>query len=108
MMLDTQQNFLVQVIHLLKKQQLLFYFYFSLAAHNFEKVEPLEVYNKINKFDIICVSESYLASTFSSNNDDINIKGYKLVRANHPKNTKEVVFVRTKPSVRVVPNHFRA
>ena len=47
----------------------------SLAAHNFEKVGLLEAFNKINKFDIICVSESYLDSTFLSDSEDINIKG---------------------------------
>ena len=53
----------------------------SVAAYNFEKVGLLEAFNSINKVDIICVSESYLDSTFSSDSEDINIKGYKLVRA---------------------------
>ena len=52
----------------------------SLAAHNFEKVGLLEAFNTINKFDIICVSESYLDSTFLSDSEGINIKSYKLVR----------------------------
>ena len=60
----------------------------SLAAHNFEKVALLDAYSTINKFDIICMSESYLDSTFSSDKEDINIKGYKLVRADHPNNIK--------------------
>ena len=60
----------------------------SLAAHNFEKVGLLEAFNSINKFDIICVSESYLDSTFPSDSEDINIKGYKLVRADNPNNIK--------------------
>ena len=42
----------------------------SLAAHNFEKVGLLEAFNSINKFDITCVSESYLHSTFSSDSED--------------------------------------
>ena len=80
----------------------------SPAAHNFEKVGALEAYNTINKFDIICVSESYLDSTFSSDSEDINIKGYKLVRANHPNNTKRggvCVNFRELLPARVVPNH---
>ena len=60
----------------------------SLAAHKFEKVELLVVFNTINKFDIICLSEPYLDSTFSYENEDINIKGYKLVRADSPNNIK--------------------
>ena len=80
----------------------------SLAAHNFEKVGLLEAFNTINKFDIICVSESYLDLTFSSDNEDINIKGFKLVRADHPNNIKRggvCVYVRESLPVRVVPNH---
>ena len=71
----------------------------TLAAHNFEKVELLEAFNTINKFDIICVSES------SSDNEDINIK---LVRADHPNNIKRggvCVYVRESLPVQVVPNH---
>ena len=80
----------------------------SLAAHNFEKVGLLEAFNTINKFDIICVSESYLDSTFLSDNEDINIKGFKLVRANHPNNIKRggaCAYVRESVPVRVVLNH---
>ena len=60
----------------------------SLAVHNFEIVRLLDAYNTFNKFDIICVSESYLDSSFSSDNEVINRKGYKLVRADHSNNTK--------------------
>ena len=80
----------------------------SLTAHNFEKVGLLEALNPINEFDIICVSESYLDSEFSYDNEDINIKGYKLVRANHPNNIKRggvCAYFRESLSVRVVPNH---
>ena len=80
----------------------------SLAAHNFEKVGLLEAFNAINKFYIICVSESYLDSTFSSNNEQINIKGYKLVRADHPNNIKRggaCACFRESLPVRVVSNH---
>ena len=80
----------------------------SLAAHNFEKVGLLEAFNTINKFDKICVSESYLDSTFSSDNEDINIKGFKLVRADHPNNIKRggvCAYVIESLPVWVVPNH---
>ena len=80
----------------------------TLASHNFEEVELLEAFNTINKFNIICVSESYLDSTFSSHNEDINIKGYQLVMANHPNNIKRggvcAYFTESLP-VRVVPHH---
>ena len=80
----------------------------SLAAHNFEKVVLLEAFNTINKFDIICVSESYLDSMFSFDNEDINIKGFKLVRADHPNNIKRgdvCAYVRESLPIWVVTNH---
>ena len=80
----------------------------SLAAHNFEKVGLLEALNTINKLDIICVSESYLDSTFSSDNEDINIKGFKLVRVDHPNNIKRggvCAYARDFLPVRIVSNH---
>ena len=65
----------------------------SLAAHNFGKVGLYEAYNTNDKFDIICVSGSYLDSKISSDSKYINIKSFKLVGANHPNNTKTVVLV---------------
>ena len=35
-----------------------------------------------------CLSESYLDASVSSDNDNLNINGYKLVRADHPGNVK--------------------
>ena len=52
----------------------------SMTAHNFEKINLLEAYNTINKFDIICLSESYLDSFRASDKDDLNIKGYNLYK----------------------------
>ena len=81
----------------------------SLAAHNFENVGLLEAFNSINKFDIIRVSESYLYSTFSSGSENINIKGYKLVRADNPNNIKRggvCAYFRESLLVRVMPNHY--
>ena len=59
-----------------------------MAAHNFEKRNLLEVYNTINKFDNICLSESYLDSSIASDNNDLSTKGYKLYRADYPNNIK--------------------
>ena len=38
----------------------------------------------MHKFDIICVSEPYLNSDFSSSDDNLNIPGYGMSRADHP------------------------
>ena len=40
------------------------------------------------KYDFICISETYLDSTISSDNNDLNISGYNLIRADHPSNSK--------------------
>ena len=45
----------------------------SMTAHNFENINLLEAYNTINKFDVICLSESYLDSSIASYKDDLNI-----------------------------------
>ena len=38
----------------------------------------------MHKFDIICISESYLNSDTSSNDNNLNIPGYNMSRADHP------------------------
>ena len=38
----------------------------------------------MHKFDIICISESYLNSDTSSSDDNLNIPGYKMSHADHP------------------------
>ena len=60
----------------------------SLTANNFEKVNPLEAYNAVNKFDIICLSESFLDSSILTENNNLKINGYNMVRADHPNNVK--------------------
>ena len=58
----------------------------SLTANNFEKVNPLEAYNTVNKFDIISLSESFHNSSIRTENNNLKINGYKMVRAGHPNN----------------------
>ena len=43
----------------------------------------LEVFSTVNKFDIICLTESFLDSSFLKTN------GYRMVRANLPNNLKK-------------------
>ena len=38
---------------------------------------------------MICSSESYLDASVSSDNDNLNINGYKFARADHPGNAKK-------------------
>ena len=44
-------------------------------------------YNTVQKFDIICISETYLNS--SVNENLLLIPGYHLLRADHPDNLKK-------------------
>ena len=60
----------------------------SITSHNFIKVSLLTAYYSIHKFDIICLSETYLNSETLSNDENLNIPGYNLIRADHLSNTK--------------------
>ena len=61
----------------------------SLTAYNFEKVNLLEAYNTVNKFDIICLSKSFLDSSILTESNNLKINGYKMVRAHRPNNVKK-------------------
>ena len=56
----------------------------NITSHDFLKVILLTPYNVMYKFDIICISESYLNSDTSSSDDNLNIPGYKMSHADHP------------------------
>ena len=57
----------------------------STLAHN--KLSLIIAYNTVQKFDIICISETYLNS--SVNENLLLIPGYHLLRADHPENRKK-------------------
>ena len=59
-----------------------------LCARNFIKLSLLRAYISINKIDIICLSETYLNSSIPSDDDNLELPGYNLVRADNPTNTK--------------------
>ena len=60
----------------------------SLIAHNYIKLSSLQAYNSVYKHDVICLSETYLDNSVSSDESDLNFPGYKLVRADYPRNFK--------------------
>ena len=60
----------------------------SLAAHNYLKVSLLRAYVAIKKFDVVYLSETYLDSSYLSDNNNFYLPGYNLVRADHPSNAK--------------------
>ena len=60
----------------------------SIAAHNYAKVFLLKAYIAVYKFDIICISETYLDTSITSDDGNLEILGYKLIRSDHPSNIK--------------------
>ena len=53
-------------------------------AHN--KLSLLSAYNTLHKFDVICISETYLDK--SVDNDALSIDSYNIIRADYPHNQK--------------------
>ena len=48
----------------------------------------MEAYNAIHKFDIICLSETFLNSSIPNDDHGLVLNGYKLVRADNPSDLK--------------------
>ena len=57
----------------------------NILAHN--KLSLITAYNTVQKYDIICISETYLHSSLNENL--LLIPGYHLLRADHPDNLKK-------------------
>ena len=60
----------------------------SISAHNFCKLSLLQAYNSIHKYDIICLSETYLNSSILYDDDNLEFPGYNLIRADHPSDNR--------------------
>ena len=60
-----------------------------IAAHKFAKVSAFKALNTTKNIDFICLSESYLDSTTSSDDKILCLDGYKLIRADHTKSIKQ-------------------
>ena len=60
----------------------------SVFSHNFSKISLLTSYNSIHKYDFICLAETFLNSDILSDDNDIAIPGYSLLRSDHPSNSR--------------------
>ena len=64
----------------------------GVATHDSFKLTLIEAFIKANDIDIICLSETVLDSTIPFNDERLYfrdyIKGYSMIRADHPSNTK--------------------
>ena len=48
----------------------------------------LQAHNSIHKFDIICLSETYLDNSCHSGDDQLALPGYNLIEVDNPNNIK--------------------
>ena len=60
----------------------------SISTHDYSKIFLLKAYIIFHKFDIICLSETYLDSTTPNDDDKLQILGYTFIRSDHPSNAK--------------------
>ena len=60
----------------------------SISAYNYAKIFLLKAYILIYRFDIICISETYLDSNTSPDDSHFDICSYNLIRPDHPSNNK--------------------
>ena len=60
----------------------------SLAADNYSKVLALTAYNSTYKYDFICISETFLDSSFESDDKDLILDGYNLIQSDQSSDTK--------------------
>ena len=60
----------------------------SISSHNYVKISLLKAYITVHKFDIICLSETYLDSSTLPDDDNLEIARYDTVGADQPTNAK--------------------
>ena len=60
----------------------------NLPTDNNCKAAALKADNLVDKYDFLCVSEAFLNSSFESNDKNLMIEDYNLIRSDHPSNTK--------------------
>ena len=64
---------------------------FSICHWNLNSIAAIQsliAYDCMHHFDFICFSETYLNSNILSDNENLDIPGYRLVRSQHPSNHK--------------------
>ena len=59
-----------------------------LVAQHLPKITQLEAYNSLYKHDFIHISETYFDSSILEGDSSFQLDGYKVIRADHPSNTK--------------------
>ena len=57
-------------------------------AHSFAKISLLMAYLSVHKFDIVCLSETFVNPEDRTDNENLQIPGYSITRGDHISNTK--------------------
>ena len=81
----------------------------SVTAHNYAKISLLEAYITAQKFDVVCISETYLYSSTAYDNSNLEIAGYNLIRSDHPSNKKRdgvCIYYKNSLPIRVLSIHY--
>ena len=62
----------------------------SITANNYLKIFLLKGYISLHNFDVVCILETYLASTTALDDENLELTGYNLLRADHTSTGKRV------------------
>ena len=76
----------------------------SVSGYNFIKVSLIRAYISVNKFEVICLLETFLDSTTLP-----EVPSYNLVRGDHPSNTKKggvCIYYRDSLPLKVLDLHY--
>ena len=60
----------------------------SLPAHDFSKLSLFKAYNTHHNFNMICLSQTDLDSSYADDDARLNLKDFHLIRADNPHNCK--------------------
>ena len=73
----------------------------SLLVQNMCKISQTETYSSLYNYDFICISETYFNSSILE--EDFQLNGYQLIRADHTSNTNRGgVCISTSPSSNII------
>ena len=64
----------------------------GLSSHMYKRVSFLSTFISVDQLDTICLSETYLNSETSPDENNLEIPGYNIIRKHHPSNTKRGEF----------------
>ena len=79
----------------------------SITAHSYVKISLLKAYLSIHKFDIVCLSETYLDPSVPLHDVNLGIQGYGLVWSDHPSEHKRGgAYIYFRNSLKILNIHY--